>query len=96
MIVCSLYYKKEMRTIMTKKETILQTKLRMYRTSLYVTLILIATYSAFVGKTHITTIDVTRGIKSALLLFIILGVCSIPEYIGLYLDKKKEYKEDTE
>ncbi|ODJ68479.1 hypothetical protein [Brochothrix thermosphacta] len=49
---------------MTKKVAILQSKLRMYRTSLYVTLILIATYSAFIGKTQITTIDLTRGMKS--------------------------------
>ncbi|MDZ5758956.1 hypothetical protein RAK27_09840 [Carnobacterium maltaromaticum] len=78
---------------MTKKEVELQTKLRIYRTFLYVTLILVSTYSAFVGKTNLTAIDLTRGIKSALFLFIILGICSIPKYIWLYLDKKKE-KED--
>ncbi|MDY3705264.1 hypothetical protein [Vagococcus lutrae] len=79
---------------MTKKEAELQVKLRVYRTFSYITLILVATYSSFIGKTHLTAIDLNRGIKSALFLFIILGICSIPEYIGLYLDKKKENKED--
>ena len=67
-------------------------RLYFYKTSVYVLLILISIYSAFVGKTHLTAIDISRGIETALLLFVILGICQIPEFITLYTEKRKESK----
>ena len=78
---------------MTRKELVLQSQVRNYRTSLYVTLILVATYSAFVGKTHLTAFDLTRGIRSAVCLFIILGITQIPEFITFYIKKSNKIKE---
>ncbi|STD27441.1 Uncharacterised protein [Enterococcus mundtii] len=69
-------------------------RLNFYRTSVYVLLILVSIYSAFIGKTHITTINISKGIETALFLFVILGICQIPEFITLYTEKIKESKED--
>lgn len=69
-----------------KKRTELQ--LHFYRNSVHVLLLLISVYSAFIGKTHIITVDIAKGIRCALFLYLILGICQIPEFIMLYKETK--------
>lgn len=65
-----------------------------YRTCTHVLLISIGIYASFIGKTHITSINISKGIQCTLFLFIILSIVQIPEFIAFHMTKRKEIKEE--
>lgn len=61
---------------------------RLYKNTTYTLLILLSLAGGFIGKTNITKYDFFRSSKTAVALVIVLILCSIPELLKLYSDKK--------
>lgn len=67
---------------------------RLYKNTTYTLMMLLSIAGGFIAKTSITKFDFFRSAKTGVALAIILILCSVPELLKLYFNKKQKKEID--